>query len=247
MVVVQELVQMNADHVHGRVIGLLAEALDDIFVNAVLDGPDQVEHVRLVVLHEALVEALSRLEVLIVRSLRLNLRRLMPLHRNLSNLSHRELILGQFIDVELQREKIAMELQLLNDGVFDEFLTDAYLRFLGNSRNEEHKAVLNELNLARRGAVVRVQFLLNFFTNRLRDHLQYFLVCWAFSEASDLVTVLFDEVVLRRNVRVRLMLQIERLYKLEEALRIKGQQPLEEHGIGDEAHDVEDVHAPLER
>ena len=56
LVVMQNLMQINSDHVHWTVISFFRKLLDDILVHVVLDNFDHIQNILLVLLDQVLVQ-----------------------------------------------------------------------------------------------------------------------------------------------------------------------------------------------
>jgi hypothetical protein len=58
LVIVQKLVQVDSDHVHGAVVGLFAEFFHHIFVQVLVDSPDHRDHILLILFYQVFVQNL---------------------------------------------------------------------------------------------------------------------------------------------------------------------------------------------
>jgi len=58
LVVVQDLVQVDADHEHGALVSIFAELFDLILIKLVLNVLDHCEHVTLISFNQVLVDGL---------------------------------------------------------------------------------------------------------------------------------------------------------------------------------------------
>ena len=143
LVVVEQLVQIDPYHVHGAQICILAEALDDILVNDVLDLLDHHEHILLVLLNEVLVEQLGLVLLLHGGQVLRKVKEVLLLQSGLQILGTLDFgvfLLGyQTFQVQVHFRKLTVKPQLLDDrllikaGLYLDLLT------LGtNFGNKEH-------------------------------------------------------------------------------------------------------------